>query len=88
MLRPEDRDIGPSPPGNPLARARWAVLRLALGIAQMVGAVAALLLIMAMGLNALALAAVASTSVLTTVSVLLFGSQGPRSDAARRHIRS
>jgi len=64
------------------------VLRLILGVAQMVGAVAALLLIITMGLKALALAAVVITCVLTTVSVLLFGSGGPRGHAVDRHIRS
>lgn len=74
--------------GDPLAEARWAVLRLVLGVAQMIGAVAALLLIITMGLKGLALAAVVITCVLTTVSVLLFGSGGPRGHAADRHIRS
>jgi hypothetical protein len=49
--------------------------RLVLGIAQMISAIAALLLILTMGLRAVALTVVVITCVLTTLSVLLFGSR-------------
>ena len=56
---------------------RWVVVRLALGIAQMTGAATAVLLIVRRGFNELALGAVVVTCVLTTVSVVLFGSRRP-----------
>ena len=55
-----------------------ALLRGVLGIAQMAGAVTALVLLARSGISAAALAAVAVTSLLTTTSVLLYGSQPRR----------
>ncbi len=72
---------------NSSAGTRWAAVRITLGIAQMVGAAVALVLIMSMGLSALALSAVAITCVLTTVSVLMFGSRAPRGDPNNRCTR-
>jgi len=56
---------------------RWAVVRLVLGIGQMIGAATAVLLIIRGGFNELALGAVVVTCVLTTISVVLFGSRRP-----------
>jgi hypothetical protein len=52
---------------------RWAVVRLILGLLQMIGAVFSVTLLVRMGVTTPALIAVALTGVLTTVSVLLFG---------------
>ena len=49
------------------------VMRLILGLAQMVGALVSLMLILLTGINAWSLTAVVLTSFYTTVSVLLFG---------------
>jgi hypothetical protein len=65
------------PPSSPaLARRQhaWMVVRLILGLAQMVGALLALTLLLLTGMNAYALTVVVRTSLCTTVSVLLFGS--------------
>ena len=51
----------------------WALARLALGLAQMAGAVAAVGLLLGSGPTALALGAVVFTCLCTTLSVLLFG---------------
>jgi hypothetical protein len=85
---PEHRFDRATAPGNPLTEARWALLRLILGVAQMTGAVVALCLLITMGLDAPIIAAVVITCVLTTVSVLFFGRGGPRGHAADQHIRS
>ena len=61
----------PSVPGT--RTRRWAVVRGILGLAQMAGAAAALILLARSGLTALALAVVALTCGFTTASVLLFG---------------
>ena len=62
---------------------RWEQLRFVLGMAQMAGAVAALAILLMTGVTTASLIAVVSTSLLTTVSVLLFGS-GCRRDNAKR----
>jgi hypothetical protein len=51
----------------------WAIARLVLGIAQMCGAGAAVTMLVVVGVNAYSLATVALNSILTTVSILLFG---------------
>lgn len=57
---------------------RWAVLRLALGTAQIVGATSALLLLIQTGLNPWSLGAAVIACTLTTISVLLFGGRRSR----------
>lgn len=52
---------------------RWAILRLALGLLQIVGAGFSLALLVEAGVSSLSLASVAVTGLLTTLSVLLFG---------------
>ena len=59
--------------GQQRQERRWAVTRLALGMAQMAGAVISLVLLAHLGVTSLALTAVCLTSLLTTISVLLFG---------------
>jgi hypothetical protein len=54
---------------------RWARLRLALGVLQMGGAIAGLMLVASSGLTRSALAVALATTFATTVSVLLFGSR-------------
>ncbi len=83
-MHSEDRLDALSSPDAHRAEAPWAVMRLVLGFAQMSAAVAALFLIITWGFEAVALAAVAISCLLTTVSVLLFGSRGPRGHAADR----
>jgi len=63
------------PGGDRLTRRQraWAVVRLALGIAQMMGAVGTFYLLLQTGLSALSLGGVVITCLLTTTSVLLFG---------------
>lgn len=56
---------------------RPAVLRLALGIAQMSAAAFALGLLASEGITARALAAAVIACTITTVSVLIFGSRRP-----------
>jgi len=56
---------------------RWATVRIALGLLQMFGAVAAAMLLITTGMNAWSLGAAVTTCGLTTVSVLLFGSRAP-----------
>jgi hypothetical protein len=72
-----------SEPTDPDARLatrakRWAVVRLLLGQAQMIGAVAAAYLLIQTGMNELSLGAVVFTCACTTVSVLLFGGRRSR----------
>jgi hypothetical protein len=55
------------------AERRRAVLRLALGLGQMGGAVASMWLLLDGGVSAWSLGAVVATCVLTTASVYLFG---------------
>lgn len=54
---------------------RWALIRLILGFLQMFGAVFSVTLLVRTGVTVLALISVAVTSVLTTVSVLMFGAR-------------
>jgi hypothetical protein len=56
----------------------WALIRLILGFLQIMGAVASLLLLVETGVNTVSLASVVVTGLLTTLSVLLFGSRTPR----------
>jgi hypothetical protein len=64
-----------SPPGRPPTRKEWwwAIVRLALGQLQIVGAVASVCLLLQTGMNERSLTVVAVTCLATTVSVLLFG---------------
>jgi hypothetical protein len=58
---------------------RWpALVRLGLGVAQMVAAAFALGLLAAEGVTARALSAAVIACTLTTVSVLLFGRRSPK----------
>jgi hypothetical protein len=68
------------PEGNrPTSKEKaWAVVRLVLGQAQMIGAVVALYLLIQTGMNALSLGAVVVTCLFTTISVLLFRGQEGR----------
>jgi hypothetical protein len=52
---------------------RWAIVRLVLGQAQMIGAVVSAYLLISTGMNEVSLGAVVVTCLCTTVSVLLFG---------------
>ena len=56
----------------------WRRLRLTLGLLQMFGAVVSLTLLAATGVTAIALGAVAMTSLMTTISVVLFGGRHPK----------
>lgn len=56
----------------------WALFRLVLGCLQMAGAVTAIVLLIQIGVTPLSLGVVVVTGLCTTVSVLLFGSDGPR----------
>lgn len=51
----------------------WAVVRFALGMAQMAGATVAVVLLVSTGVTAASLFAAIVTCVFTSVSVLLFG---------------
>lgn len=53
---------------------RWQHLRFALGMTQMGGAVVSLTLLLNDGVTTAGLVAVVVTSMMTTISVLLFGS--------------
>jgi len=57
------------PTGNEKA---WAVVRVILGQAQMMGAVVSFYFLVQTGVNALSLGAVVVTGLLTTTSILLF----------------
>lgn len=54
----------------------WAVVRMVLGLAQMMGAVVSFYLLAQTGMNAFSLGAVVVTCLLTTISVLLFRGRG------------
>ena len=58
-------------PTTPRERV-WAVVRMVLGLLQMMGAVVALYCLVATGLSELTVGAVAVTCVFMTASVLLF----------------
>ena len=64
----QDVDKGPTP-----AERAWAVVRLILGLGQMMGAVMSFYLLIATGVNELSIACVVVTCLLTTISVVLFG---------------
>ncbi len=63
---------------------RWALVRALLGVAQMTGAAVAAVLLARSGVTPASLAAGVATSLLTTVSVLLFGSAPARSPRRSR----
>ncbi len=67
-------DLHPPSPTQARDKRAWAIVRLILGLVQMVGALVSLMLLLLTGMNAWSLTAVVLTSVCTTVSVLLFGS--------------
>lgn len=62
----------------------WEAVRFALAMAQMAGAVVALVLLGTVGVTPLSLAVVVGTGLCTTVSVLLFGSRQERPPSSRR----
>lgn len=66
----------------PLKR-RWALVRLLLGMAQILGAAFSLGLLITTGLTAASLLAVVLTGICTTLSVLLFGARTPRRSRRR-----
>ena len=68
----------PGPSDAAARERRWAVVRFALGTAQVMGATGALVLLVQTGVNPLSIGAAVITCVLTTISVLLFGSRRPR----------
>jgi hypothetical protein len=55
----------------------WALFRLTLGLAQMIGVGVSLCLLCELGMNDLSLGAVVVTCGLTVISVLLFGGRAP-----------
>jgi hypothetical protein len=57
---------------------RWAIVRLVLGQAQMIGAVVSAYLLIRTGMNEFSLGAVVVTCLCTTVSILLFGRRNAR----------
>ena len=60
--------------GPPTSREKaWAVVRLVLGFAQMMGATVSVYLLIELGVVPLSLGSVVVTPSLTTLSVLLFG---------------
>jgi hypothetical protein len=76
-LNVEDAKI---PHGRPTGKEKaWAVVRLVLGLAQMIGAVVSLYLLLQIGLASVTLGAVVFTCACTTASVLLFGGRGRKS---------
>ena len=66
-------DVPRPSPAPARSKHAWVVVRLILGLAQMVGALVSLMLLLLTGMNAGSLTAVVLTSFCTTVSVLLFG---------------
>jgi hypothetical protein len=67
-------DVQPPSPAQARRLRAWAVVRFALGLAQMIGASVLLLLLLCTGITVWSLTAVGLTSLCTTVSVVLFGS--------------
>jgi zinc transporter ZupT len=55
---------------------RWAVVRLILGVAQMLGAIVSFYLLAQFGINLWSAAAAVATTIITTVSLVLF-KRGP-----------
>ena len=82
MVRPEivmkESDRPTSKPegdgGSPTIRERaWAVVRIILGLGQMIGAIVSFCLLIEIGINEWSLGMVVATCLLTCISVLLFG---------------
>lgn len=76
-----DRKVSGVARANPGERSDSSsrnLIRLGLGIAQMVGGVTALVLLAETGVNTASMGAVVVTCLLTTTSVLLFGSRRER----------
>jgi hypothetical protein len=65
---------------DPAEPRRWARIRLALGTAQMFCAALSAVLLVKTGVSRLCLGSVVLTCVLTTASVLMFGSRAPRNE--------
>ena len=65
----------------------WGKLRLILGLLQMFGAVVSLTLLATTGVTPISLGAVAVTSLMTTISVALFGGRPLRQVAHPRRTR-
>ena len=63
-------------------RRLWTTIRLTLGLIQMTAAAVALGLLVASGVTPLALIVVVLTCLLTTISVVLFGSRPADTTAA------
>jgi hypothetical protein len=61
-----------------VAEKRWAIVRLILGQAQIIGATAAGYLLIREGVNNRSMVAVMITCAFTSISVLLFGSRQNR----------
>ncbi len=75
--------------GNQHARARlWAAVRFALGMAQMAGATVAAVMLVSTGVTVASLSLAVVTCVLTTLSVLLFGSPRHLSHGQRPHSKT
>ena len=51
----------------------WAVVRLVLGLLQVIGATVSVSMLIQLGVTAESLSAVALTCLLTTISVIIFG---------------
>ncbi|HVO23385.1 MAG TPA: hypothetical protein VMW56_07135 [Candidatus Margulisiibacteriota bacterium] len=67
-------DLAFDSPASSARGTTWAAVRLALGVAQMNGVLAAALCLGQTGLSGATLAAVTTTGGLTMISALLFGS--------------
>lgn len=67
-----------SPDSQRMKERRWATVRLALGVTQMVGATVALVLLVQSGVSRASLTAVVLASSATALSVMLFGRDKPR----------
>lgn len=61
------------PPPTDAIRRRWAMVRLGLGLIQIMGATMATIFLAQTGVNELSLGAVVVTSIATGLSVFLFG---------------
>ena len=59
-------------------RKRWDTLRFTLGMMQMAAATVAAILLVRTGVSTWALTAAVTACVLTTISVLIFGTRRPR----------
>ena len=62
----------PQPARSSVTERRWALLRWALGMAQMFGAVVSVVLLVQTGANAVSIGAVIVTSLFTVISLWLF----------------